>query len=244
VPLASFEFSHPLLFLLLQHLSHGSVNLSSLQVEVTRAPEAAAATEVAHVMVVLAAETSAREAIAARDTAAILVKDAEGRAAPVEKVARERVSRVEAESVAMLPSAREEAEGLVWKIVLLKGELKEASRAREVVEENSRGFLDATAYAERWWEESEREHWEKFEEFTLLQTRGSELCLAIVGPPRVRNHLSEGMRIAAICHTKMVKELAVLRRRCPMLWSSRLHAYMTKSSGWKLWMSWLSNSRT
>jgi hypothetical protein len=105
------------------------VNLSSLQVEVTRAPEAATATEVAHVMVVLAAETSAREAVAAWDTAAILVKDAEDQAALVEKVARERVSRVEAESVAMLPSAHEEAEGLVWKIILLKGELKEASRA-------------------------------------------------------------------------------------------------------------------
>jgi hypothetical protein len=58
---------------------------------------------------------------------------------------------------------------------------------------------------------SERERWEQFEELTLLQTRGSDLCLAIVGPPRVRNHLSEGMRSAAHHHTKMAGELATLR---------------------------------
>jgi hypothetical protein len=58
---------------------------------------------------------------------------------------------------------------------------------------------------------SEREHREQFEELTLLQTRGSELCHAIIGPPRARHHLSEGMRLAAIHHTKMAKELAVLR---------------------------------
>jgi hypothetical protein len=45
----------------------------------------------------------------------------------------------------------------------------------------------------------------------LLQTRGSELCHAIVGPPWVRNHLSEGMRLAAFLHTKMAKELVMLR---------------------------------
>jgi hypothetical protein len=47
-----------------------------------------------------------------------------------------------------------------------------------------------------WREEFEREHREQFEELTLLQTQGYELCLAIVGPPRVRNHLSEGMQIS------------------------------------------------
>jgi hypothetical protein len=44
----------------------------------------------------------------------------------------------------------------------------------------------------------------------LLQTQGSELCLAIVGAPRVRNHLSEGMRLTALRHTEMARELAVL----------------------------------
>jgi hypothetical protein len=37
VLLASFEFSHTLLFLLLQHLSQDSVNVSVLQADVTRA---------------------------------------------------------------------------------------------------------------------------------------------------------------------------------------------------------------
>jgi hypothetical protein len=56
-----------------------------------------------------------------------------------------------------------------------------------------------------------REHREQFEELILLQTRGFELCLAIVGPPRVRNHLLEGMRTVALRHTEMAGELAALR---------------------------------
>jgi hypothetical protein len=35
--------------------------------------------------------------------------------------------------------------------------------------------------------------WERVEELTFLQTQGSEICLDIVGPLRVRSHLSEGM---------------------------------------------------
>jgi hypothetical protein len=46
-----------------------------------------------------------------------------------ERVARERVSRVEVESAAMLASAHEEAKCLVWKIALLEGELVEVRRA-------------------------------------------------------------------------------------------------------------------
>jgi hypothetical protein len=45
----------------------------------------------------------------------------------------------------------------------------------------------------------------------LLQTRGSELCHAIVGPPRVRSHQSKGMRIAALHNTEMAEELVLLR---------------------------------
>jgi hypothetical protein len=54
-------------------------------------------------------------------------------------------------------------------------------------------------------------HREQFKELTLLQTRGSELYHAIVGPPWVRHHLSEGMRLAAFRHTEMVGELALLQ---------------------------------
>jgi hypothetical protein len=52
---------------------------------------------------------------------------------------------------------------------------------------------------------SERERQEQFKELTLLQTRGSELCHAIIGPLRARHHMSEGMRLAA------VREFAMLR---------------------------------
>jgi hypothetical protein len=49
------------------------------------------------------------------------------------------------------------------------------------------------ANAERRWEESERECQEWVQELTLLQAWGSELCQAIVDPPRVRSHLPNGM---------------------------------------------------
>jgi hypothetical protein len=56
---------------------------------------------------------------------------------------------------------------------------------------------------------SETEHRAHFEELTLLQTQGSELCHAIVGPSQAKHHLSEGMRLATLHHTKMAKELAM-----------------------------------
>jgi hypothetical protein len=59
-----------------------------------------------------------------------------------------------------------------------------------------------------WLVVSEREHQEQFEELSLLWAQGSELCLAIVGPPQLRNHLSEGMHAAPLHHTEMVGELA------------------------------------
>jgi hypothetical protein len=48
------------------------------------------------------------------------------------------------------------------------------------------------------------------EELSLLQPQGSDLCLSIVGPSRVRNHLSEMMQAATLHHTKMVGEFASL----------------------------------
>jgi enoyl-CoA hydratase/carnithine racemase len=39
---------------------------------------------------------------------------------------------------------------------------------------------------------------------------GSKLCPAIVGPSRVRSHLSEGMQITALCHTERGKGLTTL----------------------------------
>jgi hypothetical protein len=135
----------------------------------------------------------------------------EDRAALAKMEARERVSRVEAESTTVLASTRGEAEGFTQIIALLEGELVKVCQVWESIEENFWGLSNTTTNSERWREESERECQEQVEELTVLQTRGSKLCLAIVGLPRVRNHLWEGMRIAALHHTKMAEQLVGLR---------------------------------
>jgi hypothetical protein len=142
--------------------------------------------EATHAMVVLAIETSAQEVTVAWDGANLHIKDAEDWAALAEREALERVSRAEAENSTALSSARADAEGLKQKIVLLEDELAEERRV---------------------WQTPEREHRERFKELTLLQTRDSKLCLAIIVPPQER-HLSVGIWLAALHHTEMVGELA------------------------------------
>jgi hypothetical protein len=121
----------------------------TLLAEVARTREAAVTVEVTRAVVMLTAETAVWEAVAALDSAALRVKDAENRAALAEREALERVSRVEAESTAVLASAHEDAEGFVWKMTLLEDELEAEHHAREVFE---------------------RERQARFEELTLLQT--------------------------------------------------------------------------
>jgi hypothetical protein len=117
--------------------------MPALWAEVTRAREAAVAAEAVGVAVVLAAKTSAQEVAVTRDSVVTRVKDAEDQAALTEREARERVSSVEVVSTRVLASAHEEIEGLVWKIVLLEGELAEVLQGREVAEETARGLSDA-----------------------------------------------------------------------------------------------------
>jgi hypothetical protein len=69
-------------------------------------------------------------------------------------------------------------------------------------EANSRGLSNAVANADRWWEETKRECHEWVQELTLMQTWGFDLYQAIVGPPKVRGHLSKGMWIVAVHHTE------------------------------------------
>jgi hypothetical protein len=135
----------------------------------------------------------------------------------MEREARERVLRVAAKSTVVLASAHEETENLVRKIALFDSELVEVHQAHEVVEETACSLSNVVADVELLWEEFERMRQEQFEELTLLQTWGSELCFAIVGPPRERNHLLEGMQIAALHHTKMARELAMLRTVVPFV---------------------------
>jgi hypothetical protein len=80
-----------------------------------------------------------------------------------------------------------------------------------MAEANHQGFFDRAADIDRQWEDAEKQCQDLVQELTLLQTRGSKLCLAIVGLPRVWGHLFEGMRIAIICHTEMARQLAALR---------------------------------
>jgi hypothetical protein len=110
----------------------------------------------------LAAESSARDAAAARDSTTLRVKDVVAWDALPKRETLERVSRAEVENVTALASAREAVEGFVQKISLLEDDLVMERQARVV---------------------SEREHQVQFDELTLLQTRGSELCHAIIGPP-------------------------------------------------------------
>jgi hypothetical protein len=69
---------------------------------------ATAAAEAARVAAVLAVETSSQEAAVTWDSATTWVKDAEDRAALMEREAQERVLRVVAESTMALASACEE----------------------------------------------------------------------------------------------------------------------------------------
>jgi hypothetical protein len=137
-------------------------------------------------LAVVAAKISAADVATAWDSATLHIKDVEDHAGLEDKEALERVSWVEAENSTALTSVREDVEGLALKITLLEDELKREHRGRETFE---------------------REHRACFEELTLLYTRGSELCHAIIGPPWAK-HLSWGMRLVALRHTEVAGELA------------------------------------
>jgi hypothetical protein len=79
---------------------------STLLAEVTQAQKAATAVEVARVMVMLAVETSVREAAAARDSATFCVRDVEVRTTLAEREELERMSRAKAENDVAFSSAR------------------------------------------------------------------------------------------------------------------------------------------
>jgi hypothetical protein len=169
-----------------QLLSQGSTDVTVLQAEVSRAQEAITAVEASHVAAMLATETSAWEAAMAWDSTNLRIKGAKDWAALAERDAQERVSLAEVENSIALSSARADTEDLLRKLILLEDKLAEECRVRET---------------------SEREHREYFEELTLLQTQGSKLCHAIIGPPRAR-HLSEEMCLVALRHIEMAGELA------------------------------------
>jgi hypothetical protein len=107
-------------------------------------------------------------------------------------------------------SVLEDAEGLICKVALLDGQLAEACQVREVADEKFCSLSDALVDCVRWLVVFEIERQEHFEELSLLRAWGAELCLDIVGPSHVRNHLAARMRAANLQHTEMIGELIVL----------------------------------
>jgi hypothetical protein len=73
------------------------------------------------------------------------------------------------ENVVVQASIQEDAEGLIRKVTLLEGELVEARQAQEVAKEKFRSLSDASADGVRRLVISEMEHWEQFEELSLLR---------------------------------------------------------------------------
>jgi hypothetical protein len=119
------------------------------------------------------------------DGAALRIKDAEDRGALMEIEKLEKVSMAEVENAAALASARQDVEGFVYKITLLEDKPVVKHQIQEV---------------------SERDRQAQFEEPTLLQTWYSDMCHAIIDPPRARHHLSKGMQLPALRHTEMARE--------------------------------------
>jgi hypothetical protein len=83
----------------------------------------------ADVVAVHIMEASAQESVVARESTVILVTDVDDRATLADKEARERVSRLVAESVMPLASAQEVVESFTQSVALLEGALAELRQA-------------------------------------------------------------------------------------------------------------------
>jgi hypothetical protein len=138
----------------------------------------------------------------------------------------------EVEDAMVLASVLEDADGLVRKVTILEGELVEAHQAREMAEEKFHILSDTSANGARWLVVSKMDHQKQFE----------ELCLAIVGSSRARNHLLKRMQAAAICHIEMAGELAALRAIVTFTVELVLGHLSDETFRVESWMSWLPNS--
>jgi uncharacterized protein YigA (DUF484 family) len=87
------------------------------------------------------------------------------------------------ERAILLASAHGEADEVAWKVSLLEGKLAVARQAWDAAEAELPNLVDKAATSDRRWERAKRQCECLVEELTLLQIRGSELCLTIVGAP-------------------------------------------------------------
>jgi chromosome segregation ATPase len=84
----------------------------------------------------------------------------------------------------LLDSTRGEVDEEVQKVAHLKDELADVRHARDTAEAKLLGLADRVADTDQQQEEAEVQCTTLAEELTLMQIRGSELCLAIVSPPK------------------------------------------------------------
>jgi hypothetical protein len=120
---------------------------------------------------------------------------AEARATREEKLAQERA--------VPLAATLGEMNEVAWRASALEGELVAARRARDMAEEKlpSLATKAATIDQQRVAVEEQCEH--LVHELTLLNLRGSELCMTITGAPP-QTPIYKGMRFVAAHDTKVV----------------------------------------
>ena len=99
--------------------------------------------------------------------------------------ARELQRQESQEGADRLASVQAETDQLAGEVGALRSALEAAEAARRVAEERHEGVVN---------------------ELTLLQTRGSELCSAILGAPTVQRPLSDVMQSAASSHRELVRQ--------------------------------------
>jgi uncharacterized protein YigA (DUF484 family) len=85
------------------------------------------------------------------------------------------------ERVILLASPHGEADEVARRVSLLEGKLAVARQARDVVEAKLSTLADKAVTTDQRREEAKGQCEHLVEELTLLQLRGAELCLAIVG---------------------------------------------------------------
>jgi chromosome segregation ATPase len=108
----------------------------------------------------------------------------------------------------LLASAHWEANEVALKVTLLEGELVDVRQACDLAMVKLQGLSDMAADADRRWEDVKGQCKILAQKLTLLQTKVSELCQAIVGPQRPPP--SEEMQVATAHHTEMARKVGRL----------------------------------
>jgi hypothetical protein len=128
------------------------------------------------------------------------------------------------------------------KVTLLEGELVDVRQACDLAMVKLQGLSDMAADADRRWEDVKGQCKILAQKLTLLQTKVSELCQAIVGPQRPP-HLRRCKLLPPII-PRWPGKLAGFTRRCLLLCNPCSSTRLLKHSRWMLWGRWLLSSRS